>query len=131
MNPDAPLFLTRAQIERLHDWSLARFGGLAGIGNEGLIQSALASAQNAWFYGQGDRFDIAAAYAFHLAEAQAFVDGNKRTGMGAALTFLELNGYHVTASDDMLYDAMLDIAKKQLDKAGFAALLRKHAVKKD
>jgi death-on-curing protein len=130
MSADEPLFLTRAQVERLHDRSLVTFGGSAGIGDEGLIQSALASAKNTFFYGQGDLFDIAAAYAFHLAEAQAFVDGNKRTGIGAALTFLELNGAHTTASDDMLYDAMIDIAKKRLDKTGLAAILREHVLRK-
>lgn len=129
MSADEPLFLSRAQIERLHDMSLARFGGAAGVGDEGLIQSALAPAKNAYFYGQGDLFGIAAAYAFHLAEAQAFIDGNKRTGIGAALAFLEVNGVRTTADDDMLYNAMIDIANKRLTKAGLAAILRGHAVK--
>ena len=131
MSADEPRFLSRAQIERLHDKSLAKFGGAAGVGDEGLIQSALASAKNAYFYGQGDLFDIAAAYAFHLAEAQAFIDGNKRTGIGAALTFLELNCAHTTADDDVLYDAMIDIAKKRLNKVGLAAIMRERAVKND
>lgn len=127
MRMDEPLFLTRAQIERLHDQSLARFGGTPGIRDEGLVDSALASAKNTLFYGHGDLFDIAAAYAFHLAEARAFTDGNKRTGIGAALTFLELNGIHALPDDDMLYNAMIAIAKKQLNKTGLAALLREHA----
>jgi death-on-curing protein len=119
-----PLFLTRKQIEKLHDLSLARFGGSTGVRDEGLIDSALASAKNAFFYGQGDVFDIAAAFAFHLAEAQAFIDGNKRTAVGAALTFLDLNGIKNLPSDDRLYDAMIAIAEKNLTKAGLAALLR-------
>ena len=128
MSADEPLFLSRAQIERLHDMSLARFGGAAGVGEERFIQSALASAKNALLR-QGDLFGIAAAYAFHLAEAQAFIDGNKRTGIGAALAFLEVNGVRTTADDDMLYNAMIDIANKRLTKAGLAAILRGHAVK--
>jgi death-on-curing protein len=131
MSTGEPLFLSRAQIGRLHDQSLARFGGADGVGDEGLIQSALAAAKNAYFYGQGDLFDIAAAYAFHLAEAQAFIDGNKRTGIGAALAFLEVNGVRITADDNMLYNAMIDIAKKRLNKAGLAAVLREHALKKE
>lgn len=121
---EEPLFLTREQIERLHDQGLIKFGGSAGVGDEGLIQSALASAKNALFYGRGDLFDIAAAYAFHLAEAQAFNDGNKRTGIGAALTFLDVNGMRTTLSDDELYNAMIDIAEKRLDKPGLARMLR-------
>jgi death-on-curing protein len=67
MSAAEPLFVTRAQIKKLHDSSLARFGGSAGVRDEGLIDSALAAAKNAYFYGHGDLFDIAAAYAFHLA----------------------------------------------------------------
>jgi len=118
------LFLTRSQIELLHNLSLQRFGGSPGIRDEGLVDSALASAKNAFFYGGGDVFDIAAAYAFHLAEAQAFVDGNKRVAIGAALTFLDLNGIRTLPSDNQLYDAMIAIANKTLNKAGLAALLR-------
>ena len=124
MSMEEPLFLTRPQIDRLHDQSLVKFGGSPGVGDEGLIQSALASAKNAYFYGGGDLFDIAAAYAFHLAEAQAFVDGNKRTGIGAALVFLAVNGMQTTLSDFALYEALIDIAKKRLDKAGLAKMLR-------
>jgi death-on-curing protein len=131
MTTDEPLFLTRAQINRLHDLSLAKFGGSTGIRDDGMIESALGSAQNAFFLGKGDLFDIAAAYAFHIAESQAFIDGNKRTGMGAALLFLDVNGVQTTASNDMLYDAMIAIANKGLNKAGFAAILRERALKKD
>lgn len=129
MNYGEPLFLTRSQIERLHDLSLARFGGSAGVRDEGLIDSALASAKNTFFYGNGDLFDIAATYAFHLAESQAFIDGNKRTAAGAALTFLEVNGISSVPGDDRLYDAMIDIANKTMTKADLAQLFRAQAKK--
>jgi death-on-curing protein len=125
------LFLTRTQIERLHDSSLAEFGGSAGVRDEGLIESALASAKNTFFYGQGDLFDVAASYAFHLAEAQAFLDGNKRTAAGAALTFLDLNGVGTVPDDDMLYKAMIAIANKELTKTGLAAIFRNIAQQQD
>lgn len=118
------IFLTRKQINRLHDISLERYGGQAGVGDSGLLDSALASAPNAFFYGRGDIFDVAAAYAFHIAEAQAFIDGNKRTAVAAALTFLELNGIQATPKEDNLYNAMIDIANKRLNKTGLAGLLR-------
>ncbi len=130
MNAAEPLFLTRSQIQRLHNASLARFGGSAGIRDEGLIESALASAKNAFYYGGGDLFDVAVAYAVHLAEAQAFIDGNKRVGAGAALIFLELNGVRDVPSDDVLYDAMIALANKQLNKSGFAVSLREHVQKR-
>jgi death-on-curing protein len=69
---------------------------------------------------------VAAAYAFHIAEAQAFVDGNKRTGIGAALLCLELARIDTTTdSPETLYAAMIAIARHEMDKAGLAALLRR------
>jgi death-on-curing protein len=124
MTGDEPIFLKRSQVEQLHDISLARYGGQAGVREPGLVDSALASAKNTFFYGGGDIFDIAAAYAFHIAEAQAFSDGNKRTAASAALVFLELNSIQTTRSENELYSAMIDIANKQLNKAGLAELLR-------
>ena len=60
----------------------------------------------------------------HLAEAQSFVDGNKRTGMSAALVFLEGNGVPVPEATDRLYVAMIAIAERRLDKTQLADLLR-------
>lgn len=69
-------------------------------------------------------FGIAAAYAFHIAQAQAFLDGNKRTAIAAAMTFLEWNGIPTKTSTDMLYDAMIAIAEKRMTKGELAEVLR-------
>jgi death on curing protein len=124
MNPAEPRFLTLAEVWYLHDESLARYGGSAGIREPGLVESALGSAQNAFWYGRGGLFEIAAAYAFHLAESQAFVDGNKRTAAASAIAFLRKNGVSFPKDDGSLYRAMIEIAKRRLDKNGFAAVLR-------
>lgn len=123
-----PRFLSRKEVERLHDVSLELFGGLAGIGEPGLVDSALASAKNTWHYG-GDLFDVAASYAFHIAESQAFVDGNKRTAIFATVVFLAENGIRCPKADDILYDAMIAIAQKRMDKKGLAEVIRKLAEK--
>jgi len=120
-----PRFLTLEEDLYLHDESLARFGGSAGIREPGLFESALASAENTHWYGRGGSYEIAAAYAFHLAEAQAFVDGNKRTGAAAAITFLMVNGVRFPVDDGSIYAALIDVANKRLDKTGLAAVLRK------
>lgn len=125
-----PKFLTLDEVHYLHDESLLRFGGLEGVGNPGLIESALGSAQNAYWYGQGDLFDIAAAYAFHIAESQAFTDGNKRTGAASALVFLMRNGVDAPVDDGSIYDALIAIAKHQLDKPGLASVIRDYCLKK-
>ena len=87
-----PVFVSRDQILELHRLSLELHGGLDGVRDRGLLDSALMQPEAAYFYGQGDLAAIAAAYAFHLAQNQPFLDGNKRAAMGAALSFLELNG---------------------------------------
>jgi death on curing protein len=71
-----------------------------------------------------DLYAMAAAYAFHLAEAQAFLDGNKRVAAAAAIVFLDFNGIEILDPSGRLYDAMLAIAVQRLDKAGLAHLLR-------
>ena len=123
-----PVFLDFQHIEEIHQASLEAYGGSPGIRDQGLIESALGSAMNTFFYANGDLSDIAAAYAFHLAQAQAFLDGNKRTGIGATLLFLRGNGVTKVPSDEQLYDAMIAIAERRLDKAGLAEIFRRAAV---
>ena len=123
-----PVFLDFEHIEEIHEASLQAYGGTPGIRDKGLIESAIGSAMNTFFYANGDLSDIAASYAFHLAQAQAFLDGNKRTGIGAALLFLRGNGVTRVPTDEALYDAMIAIAEKRLDKAGLAELFRHAAL---
>ena len=118
-----PTFLTLSQVNRLHARALAEHGGQEGVREPGLVDSALASAKNTFWYAGGDLFDIAAAYAFHLAESQAFVDGNKRVAAAAALVFLDINGARLLSAPDELERAMIQIALRQLDKRGLAILL--------
>ena len=120
----APLFVTVAQVERLHGELIAAFGGTDGIRNRSLFESAVAQPRNVYHYAEGDLFDIAAAYAFPLAQAQAFLDGNKRVGIAAALVFLEGNGISVPANTDRLHDAMVAVAGRRMDRTGLAVLLR-------
>ena len=120
-----PLFLSREEVLGIHRLSLEQHGGLDGLREPGLLDSALMQPEAAHYYGQGDLAAIAAAYAFHIAQNQPFIDGNKRAAMGSALTFLRLNGYPPARFDgDELYDAMIAIAEKRLAKAGLAALFR-------
>lgn len=97
MNISDTVFLTYEEILEFHADQLRLFGGQDGIRDDGVLRSAVATPQ-ASFDGaflHENVFQMAAAYAFHLAEGQPFVDGNKRTGLNAALVFLELNGWSV------------------------------------
>jgi len=122
-----PTFLTLDEVMQIHTFSLAEYGGTEGVRDPGLVESALASAKNTFFYGAGDIFDVAASYAFHLAEAQAFLDGNKRTAVSAALIFLARNGAYVTPPTQRMYEAMIDIAEKRMSKADLASFFRELA----
>jgi death-on-curing protein len=96
-----------------------------GIRERGLIESAVAQGEVAYHYGNADLFGIAAAYAFHLAESQAFLDGNKRIGATAALAFLIMNAVDVSRISSLeVYEMMIRIATKELSKSGMADLLR-------
>jgi death on curing protein len=90
------------------------------------LESALAQPMHEHVYRQADLFQIAAAYAFHGAENQPSIDGNKRTGLLCALNFLEQNGISAEVPVDDYYDVMIGIAEKWLDKAGLAEIFRKH-----
>ncbi|MSU58621.1 MAG: type II toxin-antitoxin system death-on-curing family toxin [Pedosphaera sp.] len=122
-----PEFLTPAIIEQLHADSLALFGGSSGVRDRGLVESAIASARNTYLYGRGDVFDMAASYAFHIAEAQAYLDGNKRTAVAAALTFLKGNDVKLPIDESEIYNAMIAIAEKRMTRADLAAMFRKRA----
>ena len=122
-----PIFLELDEVLRIHARSLDEHGGRDGVRDLGLVDSALASAKNILYYADGDWFDVAAGYAFHLAESQAFIDGNKRTAVVSALVFLAKNGIYATPAPWELYSAMIDVAEKKKNKADLADIFRKHA----
>ena len=121
-----PEFLTVDDVLLLHAEQLARYGGGDGLRDPGALDAAVAMAQQS-FGGEfvhEDLFAMASAYAFHIAQNQPFVDGNKRAGLLAALVFLDLNGVAVSDPGERLYQALIDVAARTLDKAGLAQLLR-------
>jgi death-on-curing protein len=118
-----PDFLLLEDVLELHRVQLERWGGQEGVRDLRALESAIAQPQAA-FDGallHEDIFAMAAAYAFHIAEAQAFLDGNKRTGVDAALTFLALNGFRVEDPECALYDTMIEISAREMTKAQLAS----------
>ncbi len=121
-------FLSRRVVEAIHVEQLQRHGGAQGLRDENALESALGRAQNKVVYGDPDQADIAAAYVFGLGRNHAFVDGNKRTAIVTAVTFLAINGYMLTADDGMLYSFTMGIASGEIDESGAAAFFRDHSV---
>ena len=121
-----PRFLDEDEVLALHAAQLERFGGGSGVRDPGGLAAAVGVPQ-ATFGGQylhEDLFAMAAAYAFHLAQNHPFVDGNKRIGLLAALTFLELNGVATPGPTDQFFEMMLGVAKGELDKGAVTKILR-------
>jgi death-on-curing protein len=106
----------------LHRESLAEHGGLPGLRDEGLLDSALARPLN----GQPDLAALAASYGVGLAKNHPFADGNKRAAFLAVGLFLALNGYRLAATQVEATQAMLAVAAGELDEAAFAEWLRRH-----
>lgn len=126
---DEVIFLELEDVIAMHADQLRLFGGIDGIRDNPALASAVATPR-ATFAGaflHDDIFLMAAAYAFHIAENQPFLDGNKRTGLNAALVFLDINGWLVLDPDGRLYGATLGLANHTSDKSTLAALLRELA----
>lgn len=125
MNPE-PEFLNLEDVLQIHDEQLAAYGGAIGIRDQGLLESAVMMPQASFgeAYLHEDLAHMAAAYAFHIAQNQPFMDGNKRTGLVAALVFLDLNGVTILDPEEKLYDAMIAIAERRMNKDGLAELLQ-------
>jgi death-on-curing protein len=88
---EEPLWLTYEQAIAIHSAQLRRFGGAAGLRDEGMLRSALERPINKWRYEQAPLAELASAYAFGLTKNHAFVDGNKRIAFMAMMTFLRKN----------------------------------------
>jgi death-on-curing protein len=123
---DVARWLDKRALLLLHDESLAEHGGLSGLRDEGLLDSALARPLHLAAYGQPDLAELAAAYGIGVAKNPAFVDGNKRAAFLAVGLFLALNGYRLAAGQIEATQAMLAVAAGELDEAAFAAWLRQH-----
>ena len=108
----------------LHDESLAEHGGLPGLRDEGLLDSALTRPLNLAAYGDPDVFELAATYCVGLAKNHPFVDGNKRAAFLALGLFLYSNGQRLTATQAEATLAVLAVAASEWDEATLAAWLR-------
>lgn len=127
-----PLFLTLAEVVEIHRNQVELYGGHHGVRDMGLLQSAIAQPQasfgGAWLH--EDLYLMASAYAFHLCQNHPFFDGNKRTALASALTFLELNGISLEDPKQKLYEVMMTLSQGNLKKNELAEIFKELAFKK-
>lgn len=117
-------WIKESSVLAIHEEQIAEHGGLAGVRDLPLLQSALARPQNLAAHGSPDVADLAASYAVGVARNRAFLDGNKRTAWVVAETFLLKNSYELIARDDDGVTTMLAVADGTMPEQEFAIWLR-------
>ena len=118
-----PVWIDVDDCLSFHQTMLDRFGGLAGVRDEGLLESALNRPRQMFAYGQPSLFEMAAAYAGGIVRNHPFFDGNKRAGFVAAALFLEVNQLHFQASEEMVVLQTLGLAAGEVTEAAYAVWL--------
>jgi death-on-curing protein len=124
-----PQFLSLDEVLAIHEDRIRKYGGSSGIRDLGLLQSALGTVQ-VTFGGEflhQSLLEMGAAYLFHICRNHPFIDGNKRTALACALTFLRDNGVRVKSSQDELTELVLGVADGRVSKASVAVFLQEHA----
>ena len=114
-----PLFLTLDEVLEIRQQQIERYGGLGGLRDRGALESAVAQPQST-FEGEYLHRSIpamAAAHPFHICQDHPFLDGNKRVGANAAITFLLMNDWEPLFEEDELVDLVLSVASGSMEKA--------------
>jgi death-on-curing protein len=117
-------FPDKLDVLTIHARLISETGGMRGIRDEGLVESALAAAENRYRYEAADVVSCAAAYAYHLTQAHAFIDGNKRVAAAVTETFLETNGVRLEMTNDEVVELFLKIASSAISREQVEQLLR-------
>jgi death-on-curing protein len=119
-----PDWLPGEIVLAIHDEQIAEHGGLAGMRDANLLNSAPARPQNAFAYGERDLCVLAALYATGIVRNHPFADGNKRTAFVACELLLTLNGSALTAGDDACISNTVALAAGEVDAHAFASWLQ-------
>ena len=123
-------FLDKRSVIEMHDDQIRKYGGDPELRDASLLDFALATPELRWQYDpEVPICELAAAYGFHISENQAFFDGNKRTARMATVVFLLSNGLKVTASEEEVFEKILDVANKKMNKQQLAGWLSSVTVK--
>ena len=115
-------------VDAIHNDQLREHGGLPGIRDENLLESALARAKQKWHYApRTDLPTLAAAYAFGLVTSHPYRDGNKRIGFLAMVTFLGVNGHEFEAPESEIVTEFLALADGRISEDALAGWIRQRS----
>jgi len=119
-----PDWFTYEQAVAAHSLQLRRYGGAAGLRDEGALRSALERPVNKWHYDKAELPELAAAYAFGIAKNHAFVDGNKRIAFIAMVAFLRKNGVVFKPDQAQSTAIILAVAAGEVSEGSLARWIR-------
>lgn len=123
-----PTWLSRMVVDAIHADQLREHGGLTGLRDENLLESALARPRQAWHYATTtDVPALAAAYAYGLVRSHPYRDGKKRIGFLAMVTFLGVNGYAFEGTDEDVVTQFVALAAGQVSEEDLSAWLRRRS----
>ena len=126
-----PRWVTRVVIDAVHTDMLLTHGGLPGLRDEDLLESALARPRQKLAYEPStDLAGLAAAYGFGLSSNHPYVDGNKRVAFVAMAVFLGLNGLQFTSEESEVVTTMVALASGTLDESALADWIRSHSTER-
>ena len=120
----APVWVPLRAVISFHDRQIARHGGAPGMRDLTLLEAACARPVHRNAYGETDLHVLAAAYAFGICKAHAFVDGNKRTAFVTTATFLRLNSLQMHPDPVAGVRMMEDLASGEVTEADFTGWLK-------
>lgn len=121
-------FIDPAVIYAAQGKMLAQHGGSRGIRDAGALISALDRPRNLAAYGDPDLSDLAASYAFGVAKAHAFVDGNKRAAWVAMRLFIRDNGRDLSHTRKEAVEIMVELASDRIGEVDLASWIRSRIV---
>ena len=125
-----PRWLSRLVVDAIHADQVQEHGGLPGIRDENVLESALARPRQKWAYGnERDLSALAAAYGFGLVTNHPYRDGNKRIGFLAMATFLGINSHDLDVTDADVVGEMIGLAAGDRTEADLAGWIRAHLKK--
>lgn len=123
-----PNWLLRDSVVVVQQALIAEHGGVPGIRDEGMLESALGRPVNQFHYRpEATRFELAAAYAYGLARNRPFLDGNKRIAFVAVAMFLGDNGHAFVPDKMEALATFLALAAGEVAEDALAAWIVKAA----
>jgi len=125
-------FITLSEILLIYEDQIRRYGGSYGVRDITLLSSASYVPQSTFDgkYLHTTIPEMAAAYAFHICQNHALIDGNKRVALASALVFLDINGFDFSCSEDEIYKIMMSVAANNMKKEELIKIFIKHSIKR-